>query len=294
VENKANYHLIGAFVIISMVSLFIFLIWLAKIDFDQEYKDYDIYFAEAVDGLTKASKVTYNGIPVGEVRDISLPVDDPSKVLVLIRIKDEIPILEDTVATLGMQGITGVLFVQIVGGHLGSPELVAEEGQDRPVIPSRPSTLEEFFGGGGDLIKGAMQTFEQLNKLLSTENIERISQSLENVKNLSSDLAAEGETIKQTLEGLLETIKTVEALIKEDISPAADELQTLSKNGNKLIKNLDLLITENKGNIANFTGKTMLDMNLLIADMRELTQTMEENPTDLIMNRPEPEYEVEK
>ncbi len=300
-ENKANYHLIGAFVIISLISLFAFLIWIARIDFDQEYKEFDIYFSESVFGLTKASQVTYNGIPVGDVRNITIAKDDPSKVMVRIRIKEEIPILEDTMATLGMQGITGVLFVQIIGGQPGSLPLVSKEGQERPVIPSRPSTLEEFFGGGGDLINRAMQTFERLNLLFSTENIESFTQTLNNIESLSGDLAEEGETIQQTLQGLRDTIKTAERLFQQDIKPAAEEFRQLSQKANQLVNNLDQLVTENRENISRFTGATMSELKLLISDMRELTQAitalaerLEENPSDIIITRPESEYEVEK
>jgi len=301
VENRANYHLIGAFVIISMISLFAFLIWLAKIDYDQEYKEYDIYFSESVSGLTKASQVTYNGIPVGDVRDITIAPNDPSQVQVHIRIEEEIPILEDTGATLAMQGITGVLFVQIVGGQPGSPPLVAKEGEEYPVIPSQPSTMAELFGGGGDLINRAMQTFENLNQMLSQENVDSITQALNNIENLSGDLAAEGDTIRETLQVLRDTMKTAEKLLQNDIKPAAGDLRELSLKTNKLVEDIDKLVIENRDNIAGFTGTTMPELNLLIMDMREmsravtdLAERLGENPADLVFTRPEPEYEVEE
>jgi len=301
VENRANYHLIGAFVIISLISLFAFLIWLAKIDIDQKYKEYDIYFSESVSGLTKASQVTFNGIPVGDVRDITIAPNDPSLVRVHIRIEEEIPILEDTGATLAMQGITGVLFVQIIGGQPGSPPLVAKPGEEYPVIPSQPSTMAELFGGGGDLINRAMQTFENLNQILSQENVDSITQLLNNLESLSGDLAAEGDTIRQTLQGLRDTIDTANSLFDQDLKPAAAEFRTLSQKMNSLVENVDKLVVENRENITGFTGTTMPELNLLIIDLRKLSQTftelaerLEENPADIIFTRPEPEYEVEK
>lgn len=300
-ENKAHYTLIGAFIIALLLSLFVFLIWLAKFDIDQKYNEYDIYFSESVSGLTEASKVSYNGIPVGEVRDILISPNDPSKVLVTIRIKEETPVLIDTEVTLGMQGITGVLFVQIVGGQPGSPELEAKPGEPRPVIKSRPSTLEEFFGGSGDLIKNAVETFDRVNRIMSDENIERISGVLDNFESLSSDIAAEGETIRTMLSDLQETVATANEVFREELKPAAAELLVFTQKTNALVDRLDTFIAESSGGLIEFSNQGLPEFRLLISDLRDLSQSLtnltnqlEERPSALIFKTKDPEYEVDK
>lgn len=300
-ENKAHYTLVGAFIIALLISLFVFLIWLAKFDIDQKYNEYDIYFSESVSGLTQASQVSYNGIPVGEVRDIAISPNDPSKVLVTIRIKEETPVLVDTMATLGMQGITGVLFVQIIGGQPGSPTLEAKKGERRPVINSRPSTLEEFFGGSGELIKSALETLERVNRIMNDENIDRISGTLANFESLSSDLAAEGDTIRSTLKELQTTIAAASGLFQDDLKPIAAELLVFTKNTNALMEKLDNLVAESSGGIADFSNKGLPEFSLLISDLRALSQSLtnltnrlEERPSALIFKTKDPEYEVDK
>lgn len=300
-ENKAHYTLIGAFIIALLISLFVFLIWLAKFDIDQKYKEYDIYFSESVSGLTDASQVSYNGIPVGEVRDILISPNDPSKVLVTIRIKEETPVLINTEVTLGMQGITGVLFVQIVGGQPGSPELEAKEGEPRPVIKSRPSTLEEFFGGSGELIKNAVETFTRVNRIMSDDNIDRISEVLDNFENLSSDIAAEGDTIRATLKDLQATVATANDVFRNNLEPASVELLAVTQNANALMIRLDAFVAESSGGLIEFSKQGLPEFRLLISDLRglsqsltDLTNRLEERPSALIFKTKDPEYEVDK
>ncbi len=300
-ENKAHYTLIGAFIIALLISLFVFLIWLAKFDIQQKYNEYDIYFSESVFGLTQASQVSYNGIPVGEVRDISIAPNDPSKVLVTIRIKEETPVLVDTMTTLGMQGITGVLFVQIIGGQPGSPVLKAKPGEPRPVIPSRPSTLEEFFGGSGELIRNALETLERVNRIMSDDNINRISMMLENFEGLSSDLAAEGDTIRATLVDLRDTISEAEKLFKDDLKPVAGEFLALTQSANTLLVRLDSVMAESAEGITEFSQQGLPEMQMLFSDLRQLTQTLNEltsrlaeRPSEIIFKTQDPEYEVDK
>lgn len=300
-ENKAHYTLIGAFVLATLISLFIFLIWLAKFDIDQRWAEYDIQFEESVFGLTDASPVTYNGIPVGDVLDISLMPNDPSKVVVTIKIKEETPIREDTEATLGMQGITGVLFVQIIGGEANSPPLKPKPGQDRPVIPSRASTMEEFFGGSGDLIKNAMETFERLNRIMSDDNINRISGTLDNVQALSNNLAAEGETIQETLRSLRDTLTAANDMLNSDLKPAAGEFKKLAANANSLVERLDSVLAATQGDFTDFSHSSLSELGLLIGDLRSLTQSLtdlserlEDQPSEIIWKRKDPEYEAKE
>ncbi|MEE8295114.1 MAG: MlaD family protein [Sphingomonadales bacterium] len=300
-ENKAHYTLIGAFIIALLISLFVFLIWLAKFDIDQKYNEYDIYFSESVAGLTEASHVSYNGIPVGEVRDISIAPNDPSKVLVTIRIKEETPVLVDTMTTLGMQGITGVLFVQIIGGQPGSPDLEAKPGEERPVINSRPSTLEEFFGGSGELIRSALETLERVNRIMDDENIARISVMLDNFEGLSSDIAAEGETIRTMLVDLKDAVGEAEKLFKDDLRPVAGEFLTLTQTATSLVTRLDTFIAENTSGITEFSQQGLPEMKLLFSDLRALSQTLDEltnrlaeRPSEIIFKTKDPEYEVDK
>ena len=299
-ETKAHHVLIGSFVIIFMASLFGFLVWASKFERGVDYDEYDIFFAESVLGLDRSSSVLFNGIPVGEVKSIQIAEDDPSKVRVMVAINDEVPIQEDTVATLAMQGLTGVLSVQVKGGSPGSALLQAKPGQDRPVIESIPSPLEEFFGGAPELLQKAGETLTRINRILGDDNIERITTTLENVEILSQSLAAEEQNIRESIVALKETLVTTERMLENDLAPAAAEFRQLAENADSLVANLDLIVSENRENINTFTSATLPEMTLLVKDLRELSKSitalaerLEDNPAEIIFPRKDPEYDVD-
>lgn len=312
-ETRAHHLLIGGFVVILLGSLFAFLIWLAKVDIDREYVEYDIYFEESVAGLLKSSNVQYNGIPVGKVLAISIAPHDPSKVLVHIRIDSEVPILEDSVAVLTMQGLTGVLIVQIEGGSPDSAQLLPAADEERAVIASRVSPIQELFVGGPDLINEAIITVGRLNKLLGDENLANIASVLKNAENLSAALADQSgnfERIFSDLQFALVDLRRAavaaervaskaENLVAGDVKVAMAELRNLLVTANSLATNLDGVVGDNRAAVTAFASGTLPEISRLVVDMRRLAiavsnlaEKLEANPSELIFGTPRPEYET--
>jgi phospholipid/cholesterol/gamma-HCH transport system substrate-binding protein len=114
-ETRARYILVGIFTLLSLVAALGFILWLAKVQIDRTYAQYDIVF-DTVAGLGQASAVQYNGVDVGKVLNIALDRFDPSLVRVRIEIYASTPIRQDTMATLASMGVTGVSFVALAGG----------------------------------------------------------------------------------------------------------------------------------------------------------------------------------
>src|SRR3546814_20791423 len=77
------------------------------------------------------------------------------------------PIKADTVASLELEGITGVAYVQLSGGTQEAPPLAAQPGQERPVIESKPSQLQALFATAPELLSRFLAVPERLNLLLS-------------------------------------------------------------------------------------------------------------------------------
>ena len=91
-ETRANYLLVGTFVLALTLGLIGFVIWLAKVQFDTHFARYDIYFESSVTGLQVGGQVKYRGITVGEVTSISIDPTDVTRVLVTIEIEAETPV----------------------------------------------------------------------------------------------------------------------------------------------------------------------------------------------------------
>ena len=76
-ETKSNNLLVGSFTLLVLGALFVFALWVGRVQLDRTYAYYELVFEGSVSGLRQASTVQYNGIPVGRVIDLHLAEDDP-------------------------------------------------------------------------------------------------------------------------------------------------------------------------------------------------------------------------
>src|SRR6201996_9315882 len=98
-ETRSNHVLVGSVVLILLAVLALFVVWITRFGATDE-KEYDIFFKQSVDGLAKGSAVTFSGVPSGQVKQIEFWKPDPQFVRVRISVKDDVPILEGTTATI--------------------------------------------------------------------------------------------------------------------------------------------------------------------------------------------------
>ncbi len=196
-ETRARYILVGAFTLFSMVAAMGFLLWLARVQINRTYAQYDIVF-DTVAGLSEASVVRYNGVDVGNVLAIALDRENPALVRVRIEIFASTPVRVDTMATLASQGVTGVSFVALEGGSPSSNPLVPEAPTWVPVIASKPSVVQELATAAPDLLKEAIALLEDIRKFTTPENTEALTAILKNVERVTAqvdDIAGRAETL---------------------------------------------------------------------------------------------------
>ena len=115
----------GSLVLLLVAGLVAFIIWAVKADVDAKHTYYHVYFTGSVSGLSKVSEVRYRGVPIGTVTDIRIDAENVERVQVTLDVSGETLIKEDSVASIEMQGITGVALVQISGGRQDSADLTA-------------------------------------------------------------------------------------------------------------------------------------------------------------------------
>jgi phospholipid/cholesterol/gamma-HCH transport system substrate-binding protein len=312
-ETRASHILVGAFVLAFLSGLIAFAIWIAKVDLDAEYRDYDIYFDGTVSGLYKRSIVYYLGIPVGDVRDIRVAEQDSSQVHVLVRLRDEVPVTESTTARLEFQGLTGVAYIELKGGTSGGKPLVPPPGRERAAIPSEASPLLEFYESAPNLINEAILAIQQIQKLLSDQNLNKVGTILDNADKVSANLAAGTED----LDALVADMRGVMTQIGE----ATTKLNTLADSGNKFLNEdaallvseavkavnaaentlnrIDGLVAANEGNITQFVGTSLPEVSRMIVDLRRtarslsrLVSRIERNPGEALFGPAESKYDL--
>ncbi|MFU8877407.1 MAG: MlaD family protein, partial [Wenzhouxiangellaceae bacterium] len=122
-ETRANFVLIGAVTMAALIAAVLFGLFAARFVTDAAWNRYEVLFTDSVIGLSRGSPVLFNGVNVGRVSELRLNPEDVREVLATVEINAEVPIHEDTEATIRLLGLTGSAAIQLRGGDPKSPLL---------------------------------------------------------------------------------------------------------------------------------------------------------------------------
>ncbi len=220
-ETRAHFVLIGAFCVIAFLGALGFLVWVNKVQFDQEFSEYDVVFKEAVTGLSVGSLVQFQGIQVGEVRKLRLDLTDPRLVIAHIRLQAGVPVHLDTKAKLTYSGLTGVATIQLTASNPAGKALVAIPPAPYPVIASERSDFGALLHGGNDVMVSLDRALNRLSVLLSDENLSAATQTLKNIDTLSRGLADSAPRIGAALDASAPAIEAMRTAARQ-VQSAAD------------------------------------------------------------------------
>ncbi len=246
-ETRANHFLVGIFVL-SLTALLAFAgLWFARANLGEAQTTYHTLFRGSVTGLSIGSTVRYRGVPVGTVSDIRIDPDNVERILVVLGLRPGTPVKTDTVASLQPQGITGLSFVQLTGGTQEAAPLRVQPGATAPVIPSRPSPIEQLLTDAPEAMARVGVLVERISQILNDDNLRNINRIIDDGATAMGSLAA--------------TLVQVEKL-------AGDAGGTL-KNVDRSLAGADKLIAESRGSIERVSGQAQSLLNEIQAAARE-------------------------
>ena len=237
-EPKAHHVMIGLFTLLAFAAALLFALWLAKSTADKDWSYFLIGFNQPVSGLSKGNPVLYSGVQVGDVIELKLNPKDPRQVRVLIRVDQNIPIRQNTEASLVLANITGSTSVQFSGGSPDSPELIGDP-ENPPLIIAKPSALDSLLANGQSLINKAETLLVDANKMFSDKNIENLTVVLDTTRQVSSALLEQRGRLNEMLQRL-DTAgqRAGEAALKvSQVSESASDL--LQNEGRAVLTSLD-------------------------------------------------------
>lgn len=301
-ETKANYVLIGAFTLAISIFGLLFALWAANWSSEREWNTYRIIFNEAVTGLDEGGSVRYNGITVGTVQRLRLVPQDPRMVMAQVRISADTPVKTDTRAKISQDGLTGPTFIQLTGGSPNAPLLVAKNEDGIPVIATEPSALQNLADTANRLVA-------RLDEVLSDENVHRISRSLDNIAQVTGEIAAQkqdlgvlianarqaSDQLRATLETTNGTIQRLDQNFVRQLPPLMAKLDHTLAKLESASSNTNALIAENRAPLANFTqhglqqvGPTLAELRNLMRDLRRVASRLDSNPAGYVLGRQQP------
>lgn len=313
-ETKAHHVLIGAFTLAVAVLALLFALWVAKTVPDRHWDEYEIVFTEAVTGLSRGGVVQYNGIDVGEVRELFLDHDDPSRVVARVRVATSTPVKTDTVARLAFVGLTGVVQIQLTGGSPDSPLLKdATARGELPRIRADISAFARLLASSENIIMIASDVLLRLDRLLKDETVADVAKTMANLEQLTGTLAAQrGEiagllrdarssaarldrvlaTAENTAGGLDRSV----AALDQDLPGILAKLDRTLTGLDALAHNANAMVVENRGALQQFShdglsqvGPTLAELRQLLRQLQRTAARIEDSPTNAILGGPTPE-----
>ncbi|WP_111640970.1 MlaD family protein [Marinimicrobium alkaliphilum] len=289
-EPRAHHVLIGLFTLIAAGAALLFALWLSQSSADREYAYYRISFDQAVTGLAVGNAVLYSGIRVGDVLSLELDRDDHRRVLADIRVFSDTPVREDTRASMELTNITGNMSIQLRGGEPDSPALPGDR-ENPPVINADASPLSSLMSNGEGLIDNLAQLLENVNRILSEENAESITEILANLKLTSDTLASERGELTRGLNQFSELMEAVGELTVQVSGLIDDQGREALDSINRTAVMLESLIEDNRGGFEqsvrgiNDITPAIKELRQTLASLQRLSQRLEESPSDVLFGR---------
>jgi phospholipid/cholesterol/gamma-HCH transport system substrate-binding protein len=247
-ETNVNYTIVGIFVITLVAAIIMGIIWLSAGFSFQIYKTYKIYMTESVSGLNVDSPVEYNGVNVGNVKSMQISQRNPRLVVLLIDVKRDTPITVTTKATLNVRGLTGISYLGLKDSGTNMTPLVAERGQEYPVIKTAPSLFLRLDTALTKLTESLQQMSVSIRNVLDDQNLREIKLTIQNLQRITNNLANNSQHISTILENTAKASLQFKPILNNfqmQTMPAAN--QTIS-NLDATINNLSQISTEIKQN----------------------------------------------
>ncbi len=294
-ETKANYVWVGVVTLALLALLAGSIVWMARLNEGSRH-EYDIFFKQAVDGLSKGSAVNFSGVPVGQVTKIELWDKDPGFVRVRISVDEEVAIRVGTTAT--MQGsFTGVSNIQLEGASKDAPLLVCTDAnrlaacpEGVPVIPTKRGGLGELLNSAPLLLERLATLTERLTLLTSDKNQRSIENILANTDRLSSGLADASPQMQRTLLELQATLgearvalggfekaaNSANTMLNEDFRPMLGQVDKSLKTIDSAANQLNGLVGDLRPGARRLHDTTLPEAEATIRDLRATTRSLRE------------------
>jgi len=288
-ETRANHLWVGTVVLLLLVALAAAIVWIARLG-QGSVNEYDIIYEQTVSGLANGSQVSYAGVPVGQVVDIDLSEENPEFVRVRVKVREDVPILIGTTATI-QSSFTGVSTILLDGGVTGQPPITCETTacpEGRPVIPPKDGGVNALLNSAPLLLERLATLTENLNILLGPENQEQITGILSNTNRMTSEMAEAAPQLETTLAELETTLReagealdafeaatrSTDQLINSEGAALAQELRGTLRGANEAATALAATLEDTRPAARQLRESTLPAAEATLQDLRTTSRSL--------------------
>lgn len=237
---------------------------------------YYVYYDNA-SGLQNASAVVIRGVKVGQVSNVAIAEDEPSKVAVTLAVSKDYTIPADSKAKVFSAGLMGGQAIELVIGS--SAEMLEPGAKIAPLVePGMIDMLTSEFGDIKEKLVSVMDninvTLNSLNGLVDSNNA-NISAAIANLNGVladieQSDIVANLDSFTGTLKNNGEKIDSIVANVG-NLTASLDEQQTGAKLAQS-VEQLNALLA--KFNESDGTVGSLLNDKALYANLAEASNNL--------------------
>jgi phospholipid/cholesterol/gamma-HCH transport system substrate-binding protein len=266
---------VGAFVLGCFSVLAFTLIYLINAQFGGHTVPYRTYLRYA-GGLEPGASVLFGGIEVGKVKTVRPAASDPTRIEILLDVKDDTPLNEKSVAKLGLISVMSNAALSITTGSNDAKRLLPGSA-----IPSQEAaSLDE--------ITGKMAVVADNANGLITEVRGELHGISGDARTLLANLnTLTGKPNQQKIRAVLDNVNAMLETERPKIDRLIDQLNVLSQHADETIQNVNGTVTDMREPVRKDLAElqnTLLQAKQLLADMQVLVRANDYKIDDTIEN----------
>jgi phospholipid/cholesterol/gamma-HCH transport system substrate-binding protein len=266
---------VGAFVLGCFSILALTLIYLINAQFSGHTVPYRTYLRYA-GGLEPGAQVLFGGINVGQIRAVRPWSSDPTKIEILVDVKQNTPVNEKSVAKLGLVSVMSGAALSITTG-----------GNDARRLPPG-STISSQEAASLDEIAGKMAVVADNANGLITQARGELEGISGDARSLLSNLnTVTGKPNQHKIQAVLDNVNEMLATERPKIDRLADQLNALTQHADETIQNVNGTVSDVREPVRKDLAElqnTLLQAKQLLADMQVLVRANDYKIDDTIEN----------
>jgi phospholipid/cholesterol/gamma-HCH transport system substrate-binding protein len=302
-EAKVGAFVLGCFAILAFT-----VIYLINSQMNTGTVPYKTYLRYA-GGLEPGASVLFGGIDVGKIKSVRPAATDPTKIEILLEVKDGTPVNEKSVAKIGLVSVMSEAALSITTGSNDAKRLPPGSS-----IPSQEeASLDEIAGKMGVVADNANGLITQvrgelegitvdarsllanLNTVTGKPNQQKIQAVLDNVNGMLASerpkidhLTDQLNTLTQHADATIQNVNGTVTDAREPLRKDLTELQTTLQQAKALMNDMQVVVRANNYKI----DDTVENLRVATDNLDQLTDSLKQRPWSLIRIRQPKEHEV--